>query len=578
MTERFGCLARFGVLCLLLAAASGSLSRAHAQPATPSVTERLIELLVQKGVLPRAQANALLKQAEAEARGGAQQRHRQVAAGPRGKRPAATPAAEQAAAGSAEPKLPPGTVRVTYVPQIVRDQIAAQVRNEVLQKAKNEGWAEPNQVPDWVHRITMYGDMRIRGQGDFLPQGNIPDFVDFATLNAGPPYDITGSSGGPPLLDTTEDRWRVRLRARIGMRARIDDWLSADIRIATGNDASPVSTNQTLGQSGAFAKDALWLDRGFLKATPIPQVTLYAGRMPNPFWTTDLIYYDDLSFDGFAATGRQPVWDGVAAFGSLGAFPVFNTAFNFGTTANYPSRNGWLFGVQGGAEWRITTHYTARFAAGYFSYSNIQGKLSSPCTILYASDTCQTDNTRMLFPSNGNTMMTIRDLVVPATNPNGPQPQYFGLASAFDILDLHGRVDIDTFDPIRVALEAEFSDNLGFNRANVLNLGLPNGSNTVQAGNKAWMIRGIVGTPEIAQRWDWNASLTYKYLESDSVLAALNDPDFHLGGTNAKGFILAGNLGVARNAWVTVRWLSSNQVSGGPYSVDTVQADLNVRF
>jgi hypothetical protein len=467
---------------------------------------------------------------------------------------------------------------VTYVPQIVRDQIAAQVRNEVMQQAQNQGWAAPNQIPEWTQRITIYGDMRIRGEGDLFPQDNIPDFVNYSAINSGSPFDITGASGGPPLLDTTEDRWAVKLRARLGLRAQIDDWLSADIRVATGNDASPVSTNQTLGANGPFAKYALWLDRAFLKATPIEQLTLYAGRMPNPFWTTDLIFYDELSFDGFAAAARQPVWDGVTAFGSLGAFPVFNTAFNFGTTADYPSRNAWLFGAQGGAEWKITPDYAAKFAVGYFSYSNIQGKLSAPCTILSSSDSCDTDESRLLFPSAGNTMMTIRNLVLPATNPNGPQPQYFGLASQFDILDLHGRLDINTFSPLRVSLEAEFSDNLGFNQAHVLSVGLPNGSSTVEAGNKAWMVRGIVGTPEIAERWDWNVSLTYKYLESDSVLAALNDPDFHLGGTNAKGFILAGSLGVARNAWITARWLSSNQVSGGPYAVDTVQADLNVRF
>ena len=66
--------------------------------------------------------------------------------------------------------------------------------------------------------------------------------------------------------------------------------------------------------------------------------------------------------------------------------------------------------------------------------------------------------------------------------------------------------------------------------------------------------------------------------ESDSVLASLNDPDFHLGGTNAKGFILAGNLGIARNTWVTAKWLSSTQVSGAPFAVDVIQADLNVKF
>lgn len=554
------------------------LSGAYAQDAPPSVTEKLIELLVQNGVLKRDQANALLKQAETEAHAAAQRPHPKAAAATK----EAKPTAEQAAA---EPKLPPGTVRVTYVPQIVRDQIAAQVREQVMQQAKNEGWATPNQVPDWVNRITVYGDMRIRGQGDFFPQGNYGDFTDFATLNSGSPFDITGASGLPSLLDTTEDRWRVRLRARIGVTAQIDDWLSTDIRVATGNDDSPISTNQTLGQSGPFAKYALWLDRAFVKATPLPQLTLYAGRMPNPFWTTDLIYYDDLSFDGFAAAGHQTVWDGVSAFGSLGAFPVFNTAFNFGTTASYPSRNAWLFGAQGGAEWRITPQYAAKFAAAYFGYSDIQGKLSAPCTIVFTSDTCNTDDTRLLLPSYGNTMMTIRDLTTVATNPNGPQPQYFGLASQFDILDLHGRVDIDTFSPIRVALEGEYSDNLGFNRSALQSLANANrlgnnetNSGVLQAGNTAWMIRGIVGTPEIAERWDWNVSLTYKYLETDSVLAALNDPDFHLGGTNAKGFILAGNLGIARNAWITARWLSSNQVTGPTYAVDTVQADLNVRF
>ena len=242
-------------------------------------------------------------------------------------------------------------------------------------------------------------------------------------------------------------------------------------------------------------------------------MTLYAGRMPNPFWTTDLIYYDDLAFDGFAVTGHQRVYDGLTGFGSAGAFPVFNTAFNFGTTANYASRDAWLFGAQAGAEWHLAPDYIAKFAVAYFAYSDVEGKLSSPCTILYSSTTCDTDNTRMQLPASGNTMMAIRNLVPNPSNPSGPQPEYFGLASAFDILDLHGRVDVNVFKPIDIALETEFSDNLGFNAASVDSRGVNNfgSNNAVQAGNKAWMVRVTVGTPEIAQRWDWNVSMTYKY-------------------------------------------------------------------
>ena len=56
------------------------------------------------------------------------------------------------------------------------------------------------------------------------------------------------------------------------------------------------------------------------------------------------------------------------------------------------------------------------------------------------------------------------------------------------------------------------------------------------------------------------------------------DSDFHLGGTDAKGFIIGGNLGVAKNAWVRARYISANEINGAPYSVDLLQIDLNARF
>jgi hypothetical protein len=82
----------------------------------------------------------------------------------------------------------------------------------------------------------------------------------------------------------------------------------------------------------------------------------------------------------------------------------------------------------------------------------------------------------------------------------------------------------------------------------------------------------------VVERWDWNLFVAYKYLESDSVLDALTDPNFHLGGTNAKGFILGGDLGLARNLYLAARWFSATQVSGVPYSNDVLQVDLNARF
>ena len=45
-----------------------------------------------------------------------------------------------------------------------------------------------------------------------------------------------------------------------------------------------------------------------------------------------------------------------------------------------------------------------------------------------------------------------------------------------------------------------------------------------------------MGYPEIKNRWDWRVYGYYKYLEADAVIDAFTDPDFHFGGTNARGW------------------------------------------
>jgi hypothetical protein len=87
-----------------------------------------------------------------------------------------------------------------------------------------------------------------------------------------------------------------------------------------------------------------------------------------------------------------------------------------------------------------------------------------------------------------------------------------------------------------------------------------------------------VGMPKIKSSGDWQASVAYKYLEKDAVLDALTDSDFHLGGTNAKGFVASGSYGVDENVWLSLRWISTDQIDGAPLSIDTLQVDLNSRF
>jgi hypothetical protein len=229
----------------------------------------------------------------------------------------------------------------------------------------------------------------------------------------------------------------------------------------------------------------------------------------------------------------------------------------------------------------ITPDYSAKFAAGYFAFSNVQGSESQPCFDPVGVGSCSTDDTKPGFQSFGNTLFPLRNILLDPSNPTGPQPQFFGLASGFDILNLHGSVTLAKYHPIDVVLTGDFVKNLAFNAKSISQHGAVNNLNT--AGNFAGSDTGygitlLVGHQELDARWDWNVSVGYKYVGSDAVLDSLTDSDFHMGGTNAKGYILSGSLALDKNVYMSATWRSANQIDGPTYAADSMMVDLNAKF
>jgi sulfur carrier protein ThiS len=554
---------RLALLALLLApAAAMAQSAAPAvDPAqiNPQVTLRLIDLLVAKGVMTRAQADDLIREASA------------------------TAAPAPALAGAAAYTTQPGAVVVPYVPEPVRQQIKDELRAEVTAQAKSEGWAAPGALPEWTQRVRVYGDLRVRGEGVFNADDNYATFPNFGAINAGSGFDTVGSNNAP-FLNTTQNRSRMRVRARLGVSAQIADWVQADLRLATGSDRSPVSTNQTLGGNGNLSKYSLWLDRAALQLTPLDGLALSFGRFANPFWSSELVFDNDLNFDGVAA--RYDLADADAAFApwiSAGLFPVYNTEFDFGSTSTSKtrSRDKWMYGAQLGMQWRFADAMALRVGLGYFQYDQFEGKRSSPCLAPSSADSCDTDGARPQFQQFGNTLFALRDIVADSANPNGPQLQYYGYASKFGVADLHAQLQLDQFAPVAVLVEADVVKNTRYNAARVRSLGPVNNlgdQGVFDGGDMGYYLNFTVGQPKPVKPGDWNFSVGYKYLESDAVPDGFTDSDFHLGGTNARGLIVGGNYALARNTWVGLRWLSANEVSGPPFAVDLLQLDLGTEF
>src|SRR5262249_22412667 len=321
----------------------------------------------------------------------------------------------EAQAAQAPPPPSDDTVRVTYVPEVVKKQIREEIKEEVLTQAREENWAAPRTFPEWASRFSFFADIRGRYEGDFFPAGNdnTGAFPNFNAINTGPPFDVRGTTFSPQ-INVDQDRERFRLRVRFGLAVDLAENFTAGIRIATGENNSPVTTNQSLGlanqgQGGNFSRYAIWLDRAFLRYELGTDTNGYfsvlLGRFDNPFFSSDLIWDDDLGFDGIAVQGKYEVAKGIVPFVVGGAFPVFNTDFNFSSNRpdKFASYDKYLYAAQLGTDWKVSRDIDTKLAVSYYYFQNIQGKLSDPFIPLTASDAGNTDDSRPAFAQKGNT-------------------------------------------------------------------------------------------------------------------------------------------------------------------------------
>jgi hypothetical protein len=201
----------------------------------------------------------------------------------------------------------------------------------------------------------------------------------------------------------------------------------------------------------------------------------------------------------------------------------------------------------------------------------------------------------------GNTLSFIRRIVLDPTLSSTAvqaQPQLLGLTMPYHILTATAVFKTPVGKDKEFSLVGEYLRNMAFKRSNACRYGVAgqpvnNGGsggngNICDAvianrtpfvgGKNGFQIMGTYGHPTPRNRGEWRIWAGYKYLESDAVLDAFTDDDFHLGGTNAKGVILGGTLGLRRNTTLGARWISTNQVSGDPYAVDVLQLDLSLSF
>jgi hypothetical protein len=179
------------------------------------------------------------------------------------------------------------------------------------------------------------------------------------------------------------------------------------------------------------------------------------------------------------------------------------------------------------------------------------------------------------------------------------QYQYFGLATPFTVFSANGRLEYKHFEPFVVSVSGEFDRNIAWNAQNIDNSGpTPNAANNYnpgltagavnnlsrsgvyQGGNNAWILQSKIGSGSLQKLWDWDFGISYRYVESDSVIDGFCDSDFGgpLAGTNLKGWAIGGNLALSKNVFLGARFFNATTIAGPQINVNTLQLDINSRF
>lgn len=532
-------------------------------------TRALIDALVEQGVLSREKADALVRAAEQKAQAA-------VAASPAPK-PSVTP--------DGKPVL-----RVPYVPESVRAQIRDEVKEEVVAQARAERWGVPN-APAWVNNIKIDGDVRLRYQHDSQSGNNTPALIyrtaeilnsngisrapDFAT------YVVNDAGDALPTSDTQSSRTRERLRMRLGLTAKVTDEVGVGVRLATGSATDRVSTNQTMGQN--FNKYQLFVDRAFVRLDPAEWVSIQGGRIPNPWFSTEMTWNENLNFEGFATSFRRPVVDdGFAPFLTLGYFPL--------REATPPSRNSRsLWGAQLGAAMELDSRTRVKFGLAYYQYNNIEGRSDPDYTVLTNGISAGLRYGRYDYPvglrQRGNTVFETNPLLTFSTDVIKPT---WGLAYRFKPLVLTASAEFTHFNPFNIMVAAEYANNTAFSLSDFRRRTDATFYGNVNPGGRrdGYQLKFAVGALDVRDANDWQVQLSYRHVGSDAVLDAFTDSDLGLGGTNIRGYTLGLNYGLDRNTSLGMRYMAAENIDtplnsnypNASFKVNTLMVDLNVRF
>ncbi len=324
-------------------------------------------------------------------------------------------------------------------------------------------------------------------------------------------------------VDNATDRYRDRIRLRLGLSTELDEQWSVIGRFATGENSneSAISTNQTLSEAGG--NKAFWVDMAYFRWQPRDGAELRLGKMENLWWQPSghqLVFDEDYTPEGLGARWSTSKSNGQLFI--LGQAQWIAERSSHGAVSD--STDAGLLGVQAGFKKSEGENpWTAAF--GLYSVTNIEGHPAIRTSGF-----------------GGNSSRTV------------------GATSVYD----------EEFNVGVFGYELKLSSRpLGFTAEAVANF-------AASDANKAFAVGAHWGTIKAPK--DWKAMAIIRYAERDSLLAGLADSDV-AGPNDSRGITLQVKYGLTKRITIGASHLAYHYLlSSSNLDYRRTQIDFAAKF
>jgi predicted porin len=161
-----------------------------------------------------------------------------------------------------------------------------------------------------------------------------------------------------------DSRERWRFRGRVGVDAKVNDTVKAELRLVT-NVGDPISDNITMGGIGnPFDDPRAALDRVNFAWTPVEFLTMRFGKMGQPWIAVDdLVMSVDANPEGIAANGKL----------ELGALGLNVHGGAFVIQERKAAEETMLYTAQAAAKFKLGEKNYVMAGGTVYSYENVEG-------------------------------------------------------------------------------------------------------------------------------------------------------------------------------------------------------------